>query len=494
MTNFPHPPDAVAPRAVRRERHLLAAVALGVVDIALALVARGSPWGAFAPLAPLVAALMGLWWGRRAWPVAAALAVVHFAIEGEATPIGFAAHLTRGAAWALLAGYVGAWADRSRRTLASLEILRDNLQALFESSPVGLVMFREGRALYANARFERLLGLAPGGAVGRIVFDFVHPDDRARVEERVRALRDAGELSTLPFECRLRDAGGETVFVEIHSSAIDFERRRAVLVHVYDVTARVSAERRQRETQEAARRQEDQLVHSTRLAELGEMAASVAHEINQPLTSIRNFAKNAIYMLDHDAGGPGDVRENLRLVSEQVDRASKIIRQMRELARRTEMTHEPVDLNAVARDALDFLMPQFRVQETDVTFEPDAAMPPVIGDRIRLEQVFINLLSNARQALDGVEHRRLRVTTRRTDGPDPRAEVEVADSGVGFAPEAAARLFAPFFTTKAPGQGTGLGLSISRQIVEDHGGTIDARGETGRGATFTIRLPLARRP
>ena len=158
------------------------------------------------------------------------------------------------------------------------------------------------------------------------------------------------------------------------------------------------------------------------------------------------------------------------------------------------MAHEPVDLNAVARDALDFLMPQFRVQETDVTFEPDPAMPPVIGDRIRLEQVFINLLSNARQALDGVEHRRLRVTTRRTDGPGPRAEVEVSDSGVGFAPETAARLFAPFFTTKAPGQGTGLGLSISRQIVEDHGGTIDARGEAGRGATFTIRLPLAPTP
>ena len=257
-----------------------------------------------------------------------------------------------------------------------------------------------------------------------------------------------------------------------------------------DQGAESQAEARCRELTDLVRRQEEQLEHSTRLAELGEMAAAISHELNQPLTGIRNYARNAYYMLEQKPGAEAEVKNNLRLISAQVDRAAKIINQMRELTRRTDSVFIPLELNGVVRESIEFLLPQMKLSEVTVSLQLDDSLPLIWGDRIRLEQVFLNLLSNARQAMADVPERSLSITSRR-DPAEPFVVVEVRDTGKGFTEEQASKLFQPFYTTRKTGHG--LGLSISRAIIQDHKGFLTAAGAPDAGATFTVRLPIGQR-
>jgi len=249
------------------------------------------------------------------------------------------------------------------------------------------------------------------------------------------------------------------------------------------------AETKRKELTELAKKQEEQLEHSTRLAELGEMAAAISHELNQPLTGIRNYARNAFYMLEQSVGSVEEVKGNLRLISEQVDRAAKIINEMRELARKEERHFKPLAINNVIRETADFLIPQMRLSGVQVDFQLSEDLPDVRGDRTRLAQIFLNLLANARQAMEGSPVRRLTIRSFVDPGEERFVVVEIGDTGKGFSTQEAEQLFIPFFTTKESGHGTGLGLSISKAIVKDHGGNIEARGAIGQGATFIIRLP-----
>jgi two-component system C4-dicarboxylate transport sensor histidine kinase DctB len=219
------------------------------------------------------------------------------------------------------------------------------------------------------------------------------------------------------------------------------------------------------------------------------MAAAISHELNQPLTGIRNYARNAFYMIDQKTGGEAEIKENLRLISEQVDRASRIINQMRELTRRSESAFAPLDLNSVIRESVDFLMPQMRLSEIEVALRLEEHLPLLNADRVRLAQVFLNLLSNARQAMEDSPVRRLTVTSALEPGAPLPVVASVSDTGKGLGDEQTRRLFQPFYTTRKGGHG--LGLSISRTIVRDHQGVIEAAGAPGRGATFTVRLPAA---
>lgn len=236
---------------------------------------------------------------------------------------------------------------------------------------------------------------------------------------------------------------------------------------------------------------DEPLVHSARLAELDEMAAAMAHELNQPLTGIKNYAKNALYMLDEGAGTNDDVRDNLLQISKQVDRSTRIINQLRELARNSEHHFTLLNINDILKESLEFLGPHLTISGINSNVALGDNLPLIMGDKVRLEQVFINIITNARQAMEGVEERRLLVTSY-LDKNDPLPLIiRVKDTGRGFKQADAEKLFAPFYTTKNPGQGTGLGLSISLSIIKDHQGHIEASGEAGKGACFTIKLPVA---
>jgi C4-dicarboxylate-specific signal transduction histidine kinase len=337
--------------------------------------------------------------------------------------------------------------------------------------------------VFANAGMHRLLGFQPGALAGTFLESFAQPEEAA-------VLRTLAHTE-LPRELVVVRNDGTRIWVQAEGARVPGDGPGVEQLSLTDVSARRDAEAGQRELVELCRRQEEQLEHSTRLAEMGEMAASISHELNQPLTGIRNYARNAYYMLEQTPDAEAEVKNNLRLISEQVDRAAKIINQMRELTKRTDSVFNLLDLNSVIRESVEFILPQMKLSEVAVTLRLEDTLPPIWGDRIRLEQVFLNLLSNARQAMADVPVRKLVIESRR-DLPAPLpVVVQVTDTGKGFTAEQAGQLFQPFFTTRKGGHG--LGLSISRAIVLDHKGSIDATGSPGVGATFTMRLPAAAR-
>jgi two-component system NtrC family sensor kinase len=438
---------------------------------------------------PLVVA--GIWWGRRAALLVIPLAVtlLSFRVLGMA----------EGPLWSDLArvGFFGAVAfvigGLTERVWAGQRAVRqseEKYRLLIEGSLAGVFVCSDDRILFVNSRLARMLDCRAEQMVGMSIWDIVMAEHRPQVRELLQK-QAAGESADLMCECRFVRSDGTPLWVEIASCPTLYEGRPAVMLNAYDTTERREADRRRRELFDLTRRQEEQLVHSTRLAELGEMAATIAHELNQPLTGIKNYARNAAYMIEQDAGSTNEVKENLDLISAQVDRAARIIGQMRELTRRTAHTPAPMDVNASVRETVEFLMPQFRLSNVGVTLELSEGLPLVHGDKVRLEQVFLNLLANARQALEEQPVRRLSVRSYLDREKSCPVTVEVEDSGVGFAAEDRERLFRPFYSTKKAGHGTGLGLSISLSIVRDHQGEIEAVGAPGKGAKFTVRLPAA---
>jgi PAS domain S-box-containing protein len=287
-------------------------------------------------------ALACMWWGFRGLAVAGLLAalVLSFNLPWLSTIAGHRAAIA-GNGRALTGFPAGQLANDAarvaffpvgaffigllrRRLTAGQEALRqseEGYRRLLEQSLSGICVFHGEAILYANQRLGGLLGYPPEGLAGASVWRLFHEGDR----ERARAAMQPGS------EYRLLRSDNTVLWVEGARSPTTFQGRPAELLNLYDITQRKEAESSGRELAELARRQEEQVEHSTRLAELGEMAAAISHELNQPLTGIRNYARNSFYMLDKQAGSPEEVKENLRLISEQVDRAAKIINQMREL-------------------------------------------------------------------------------------------------------------------------------------------------------------------
>jgi PAS domain S-box-containing protein len=383
----------------------------------------------------------------------------------------------------LAAGFLAGRSVRSVRnaadaTGADVGAVREILQGVSH----GVLLLRGGMIAMANCAACRLLGREPGSLDGTPFASLLRPEDAA-------AGRAVVEKPDLPHELGLLRRDGSLVPVQALAARIRVDGRSLDVISVTDVSARREAEEGQRALADLSRRQEEQLEHSTRLAELGEMAASISHELNQPLTGIRNYARNAYYMLEQKPGAEDEVKNNLRLISEQVDRAAKIINQMRELTKRTDAAFAVLDVNSVIRESVEFILPQMKLSEVEVSLDLADMLPPVWGDRIRLEQVFLNLLSNARQAMSDAPVRRLVIRSRAGSGVPPGVVVEVADTGKGFSADQAGQLFQPFYTTRKGGHG--LGLSISRAIIQDHKGSIEARGAPGAGAAFTLRLPTA---
>jgi len=240
---------------------------------------------------------------------------------------------------------------------------------------------------------------------------------------------------------------------------------------------------------------EQQLIQTSKMATLGEMATGVAHELNQPLSVI----KTASGFLRRKAENREPIQEDiLRTMAEEidnhVDRASKIIGHMREFGRKSDVAKEKVQVNNVLRRAVDFFKQQLKLREIEVVEDFHEDLPPVLADPNRLEQVFVNLLINARDAIEkkedqGNRKEEAKRITLKTTAEEGMVTIEVTDTGTGIPEAILDRIFEPFFTTKKVGKGTGLGLSISYGIVHDYDGTIKVESKEGEGATFIIRFP-----
>lgn len=246
-----------------------------------------------------------------------------------------------------------------------------------------------------------------------------------------------------------------------------------------EIAERGRAEKELRETQ-------SELIQTAKLAALGQMSAGISHELNQPLAAIRSYADNAAAYLDK--GKPETARSNLAAIGQLTERMARIIRHLRTFARKERPELKPTDLHAAIGEALELMDRNIKGAGVHVAVDHAPDLPPVMAGDVRLQQVIVNLLSNAIDAMEHSLHKTIRIRTMQEDG---QVQLTIRDSGPGIDSAKLENLFDPFFTTKAVGKGLGLGLSITYGIVKEFGGRIDAANHPEGGAVFDIRLKAA---
>jgi PAS domain S-box-containing protein len=353
----------------------------------------------------------------------------------------------------------------------------------------GTWAFNEATTLYWSEESYRIWGFDPlqGLPSREAMWQRVHPDDRDRVRQEARDARR--EKRDYAVEHRILLPDGTVRYLEATArfvSSADGERFEVVGTHV-DVTER----KRAQEERERLRQLEADLAHMNRLGMMGELAASLAHEVTQPIASARNNARAALNFLDRQPSDLGEVREALGAVVGDADRAGAIVDSIREHIKKAPPRKERFDLNTAINEVI--VLARSAITENGVSVQTRLAdrLFPVRGDRVQVQQVLLNLVLNAIEAMGSVEAgaRELVIGTEQSNTGS--ALVAVRDSGPGIDPDHLERIFEAFYTTKSAG--TGMGLSICRSIIDAHGGRLWAEANEPRGAVFQFTLPGAER-
>jgi PAS domain S-box-containing protein len=363
-----------------------------------------------------------------------------------------------------------------RDTLAALRRSEARFRFLVESAPDGVVILKRGLIVFINPTATRLLGIdGTDQALGRPIASFLPPEDARRTGERIAAMMSQG-VEFPPSEYNV--LADRTRIVEIKSVVCEWEGAPAVLAFARDVTERKEIQRR--------------IVESDRLAALGTLAAGVAHEINNPLTYAQLSAQHVSRLLER-AGVPDEMLSLLRGYLEDIDhgisRIASITQSLRSFVKDDADAPGPVDLGQVIARALKMVDHDLRHAARLV--RAIAAIPPVLGNAARLEQVFVNVLINAIKALppEPVQPHEIHVAT---ELAGDRVTVTIRDTGCGIPAALRGRIFEPFFTTRDVGHGMGLGLSVSKTIVEKLGGDIEVDSIENVGTTVRVHLPIYR--
>jgi PAS domain S-box-containing protein len=319
----------------------------------------------------------------------------------------------------------------------------------------------EGNILEVNRAAAERLGYTKEELLNMRIQDIVPEEKRGKFPEVIMKLLEGKSIF---FESEHLRRDGTTYSVEVSARLMEFRGKKVVLAISRDVTQRKQMER--------------QIIISEKLASLGVLAAGIAHELNNPLNNIYLLAQ----LIKEDMRSGKARKEDVEMILQQVQRASNIIRGLLEFSREGFVNFEEVDINAAIEEMLGFLEDIIERHRVRVVKKLEA-VPKVAGDKTMLQQVLVNLITNACQAMPrGGE---ILITTRKSDG---RVEIQISDTGVGIKKEHLSRIFDPFFTTKER-NGTGLGLAVSHSIIKRHGGEISVESEPGKGSTFRIVLP-----
>jgi two-component system C4-dicarboxylate transport sensor histidine kinase DctB len=276
------------------------------------------------------------------------------------------------------------------------------------------------------------------------------------------------------------------ILQDVHGSNQRLEHSRKAMIHIMGDLRETTAEMQRREQE--LREKQEQLIQAGKLATLGELTTGVAHELNNPLNNIGLFVGNVLDQIELGQLEGGRMQRDLRAAMQQVRKATEIISHLRTFGRAAPVSREPVDLNEVVERALALMAEQLRLRQITVERQKPAEPAVVLGNPIQLEQVLINLLTNARDAVAGAPRKAIELTVALT--PET-VQLRVLDSGPGIPPGLEQRIFDPFFSTKEVGEGTGLGLSITYGILKEHQGTVTVTNRPGGGACFQVDLPRA---
>lgn len=354
-----------------------------------------------------------------------------------------------------------------RQHAAQVETLKALQERILESSGVGLLLIDAGGRIRAwNRRLEEIYGLSRDVVLEKLLRDVFPLHTIRRIERELTAV--GPDVEARIYRHALVNRAGERIVVNLALSPVAASGGDGSRVVTFDdITARVKLE--------------EQVLQQERLASLGLLAAGVAHEVNTPLTGISSYAQ----LLMEDMAADDPRRETLEKIEIQTRRVSTIANSLLNLARPERSAFENLPLNDAVHEVLRLFEPQIRDKRIVLTVNLSADLPEIRGHRGKLQQVLLNLLSNARDAVLGGGHIDVR-----TDHSGGRVVLEVKDDGIGIAESDLPRIFDPFFTTKGRGKGTGLGLSISYGIVREHEGSMHVESVPGEFTRFSVELPV----
>jgi PAS domain S-box-containing protein len=373
-------------------------------------------------------------------------------------------------------------AEQLRRSEAELQSSGERFRAVVEAAPNAMLLVdAAGQISLANAQAEALFGLGRDVLVGSTVERLVPEGVRWSHEALRRGFVPEVRPRAMGFDhdTRALRSDGSEVPVEVFLTPMRGTEPSVLLVSIVDISERRLNERR-------AATQRDEIAHLSRVAMLGELSGSLAHELNQPLAAILSNAQAAQRLLARDPPRIEAVTEILADIVASDRRAGAVIERLRSMLRKEDAKHSQLDLNHVAEESLRLMHSDLldRRVSVDTSFEQN--LPPVSGDRVQLQQVMLNLLINGCDAVAGRGgEARLHVGSRLTERGS--VAIAISDNGDGIAPRDIERIFEPFVTSKS--HGIGLGLAICRSIIEAHGGRLWARNNASRGATMEFELP-----
>ncbi|HXF06440.1 MAG TPA: ATP-binding protein [Blastocatellia bacterium] len=398
-------------------------------------------------------------------------------------------------------------AELLNETRHQAEKLRESerqFRTLIDSANDAVAIVQDGRFQYLNPFGLALFGYTAEEIRHLCFLDLVHPRDRETVARH--HLWRSPQGMTAPLDIMMVRKDGTAIPVNLNACAIDYWRKPAVLIIVRDMTE--------------SHRLRQQILHTEKMAALGQLISGIAHELNNPLTTVIGYSE----LLCQQSHPPEELlEEGLTAIHEAARRASQIVRNLLAFARQHPVERSPVNINELMERTLALRSYELKVNNIEIVTDFDPQLPLIVADGAQLQQVFLNLIINAEQAMQAHGGGHLFVRTRvkalrpehdcksltgevspasqPSNGQRPASadlpshtntlvEIIVADDGPGIPPDLLHRIFEPFFTTKPVGQGTGLGLSISHSIIEQHGGRISAGNRSEGGAEFVIELPL----
>ncbi len=375
-------------------------------------------------------------------------------------------------------------AQELARTRELLEDREARLSAILDTTVDGIITIDETGVIESvNAATERIFGYTGDELVGNNITMLMPSPYREEHGAYISRYLRTGEARIIGIgrEAEGQHKDGRRFPIDLAVSEVHVGGSRLFTGLVRDISARRRAE-------DEARRRSADLAHAARLSTIGELTSGIAHEINQPLTAMVNFAEACLRMLRSGSADTQKLEDALGQIAAQGQRAGHIIRHLRRLARKGESERVQVALNHLVRDLLGLVSNELRASGIALQLMLDESLPAVKCDRIQVEQVMLNLVRNAMDVLEAgpVQGRELIIRTRADTGGI--IELTVEDTGEGLGADGGERIFETFFTTKA--DGLGIGLPISRTIIEDHGGRLWASPRPGGGAIFHVTLPV----